>query len=347
MVKRTFIDRIFVAAQTVLALSVLFFASCVKEQDEGCPPDVRLYIKTDEEMAIFGSRGDSRAHDIKEWYSSIDTVAVYVFDENEKYVTVWHGGPYKSGVDYEVPLRTIGLPEGVYTFVAWTNRGDEYMCNLEELESLGEDFYLDDMRMNMAVPDDGDAIGNLLRHRHHGILERAYVSHNSILFPGPNAITLKPSLHKVNFTVTGIAPSTLGDGHTISVVDNNPTHSFRNEYIPGLDKYRHRHALTTDTSNPGTRAGDDALSASMYLMQLDDNTMTSVEIHNVNDPDEPVHVLDDLTGLIRTVYSEVGGRNVDFDERLEFDITIRVNTEFTVSVRINGWDYIRKDIGDL
>ncbi len=321
---------------------MLTFASCVKEQFAFCPPDVRLYLKTDHELGIY----DSRATDIEDWYSSIDTVAVYIFDENEKYVTAWHGGRYTPGDEFEVPLIKLGLREGVYTFVAWTNRGDEYLCNLEQLEArrdtTGIDFYLDDMRMTMTLPEDGGAIESDLRHRHHGILERAYVSNYSILSPGPNVISLMPSLHRVNLTVTGVAPSSTVSGHTLTVTDSNSAHDFRNQNVPDLDVYSHRRPFTVvDPGSNGTRAEQSAtMTSSIYLMQLHDDTVTGFEIHNDADPSAPIHVEEDLVELINTVYG-ANRRGVDLDEVLEFNIAIDVSSKLQTVFYINGWQYIR------
>jgi hypothetical protein len=330
------IQTAFLATATMLTS-----ASCVAEWPEDCPPDTRLFIRTDQEMGFFTSRGESRAHNIDEWYDCIDTMEVYVFDENEKYVTVWRGGRYTPGEEFEVPLVDLTLNEGVYTFVAWTNLGDEYLCNLEELTESGDDFHLDDMRMSLIVPGEGDAIESDLNHRHHGILERAYVSNNSILFPGPNVIVLHPSLHRVNVTVTGLESATATDPHTVTVIDNNSSHDFRNACIPNLDRYHHRRALTpVQAPSPGTRADvTGALGSSVYLLQLHDATDTTLEIHRAADPGTALFSEPDLVSLIRTVYG-FNGRSVNLDEILEFDINIDLSSKSVITIVVNSWVYV-------
>ncbi len=335
---------------------MLTLASCVAEPLADCPPDVRLYMMTDHEMGYYGSR----TADIEEWYSSMDTVAVYVFDENERYVTVWHGGRYTPGEEFEIPLIEMNLREGVYTFVAWTNQGDEYLSNLEDLEArretTGEEFYLDDMRMTMSLPGEGGAIEDDLRHRHHGILERAYVSNNSILSPGPNIIAMMPSLHRVNISVTGVSPNTKATDHTLTVTDSNWEHDFHSLNVPELDTYSHRRpfAPVGDESNDtrtGTDTGTDtraeppvAMAASIYLMQLHDDTVTSFEIHhNSEDTTTSIHREEDLVQLINDAYG-FNRRGVDFNEVLEFDISIDVSSKLQTVFYINGWQYIRHNV---
>ncbi len=360
-------EKVLAAALAVVVM--LIIPSCVAEKPEDCL-DVRLLIKTDQDSGRWAgsTRSRTRTSDIEEWYNSIESIDLYVFDENEKFVTLWEGGPYTPGMDYEVPLKEIGLSEGVYTFVAWTDPGTYYVSNLEDLMNVMEteegetatrqaepepepEFYLQDMRMFMnmdkLVDNGSNAIEENLPHRHYGILQRAYVSNNSILYPKPATLEISPSIHKVNFTVVGITTQTLDDrdDFTLSVTDKNSAHTFHNAYDPDLGQpYKHIRPLNV-VSEPGeTRAVDEntRLTASMHLMQLNDDTMTRIEIHDARFPDEPVHVEENLVDLIRTVYS-TGGQVVNdefFKEILEFDVTIDLRTYPKIILNINGWQYI-------
>jgi hypothetical protein len=361
---RPFNNKLLAAALAALTVS---FASCVKEEWEDCL-DMRLLIETDQDHT-WATRAVTRTTQtrVEDWYECIDSIDVYVFDENRKFVTVWTGGAYDSTVDYEVPLVDLRLPEGVYTFVAWTHCGDNgyYNSNLDELlaadqpqepedpenpeepktRAPGDGFKLEHMLMHMQVPENGDAFEQNISHRHHGILHRAYVSNNSILDPLPATIEISPSIHKVNFDVTGIHSRTSDDrdDFTLTVIDSNTTHDFSNQYIRDHgEPYRHIRPLKVKTSGGETRVDENTvLTTSMHLMQLDDNSVTRVEIHNDLYPDEPIHVEENLRTLIQMAYG-AGGESVNFDETLEFDIEIDLRAYPTITFIINGWVYIRQ-----
>jgi hypothetical protein len=256
------------------------------------------------------------------------------------------------------------LPEGVYTFVAWTHCSDDgdYKSNLDELiaadqpqepedpeesetRAPGDGFKLEQLLMHMQVPENGDAIEQNFGHRHYGILYRAYVSNNSILDPLPATIEVSPSIHKVNFTITGIGYNTIDDEHTLTVIDNNSIHNFRNQYIPGLEPYHHRRILEKIEApeQPETRAVEyPILHTSMHLMQLDDQTKTIVQIHNAENAAQPekLHKYDiNLVEMIERAYT---GNNqpVNFDEILEFDIVIDLTARAQITFHINGWSYL-------
>ncbi len=381
MIKRNLVSRLFTAALAIITVSL---ASCVKETFVDCPPDVRLLIKTDEDALRYGepggTRAESRAGDPEEWYNSIDSIDVYVFDENEKFVTLWKGGPYTPRVDYEVPLRELRLKEGVYTFVAWSNSderldslgGSCYYSNFEELmhsvqpgdpgeegeeESAPQtpeterEFFLSDLRMDIKHPEDGlyDEDSEFFPHRHYGILRRAYVSNNSIQ-TGDNTIEIFPSIHKVIFSVIDANADSLS-GRTLTVVDKNSAHDFFNRPI-AEQEYRVRRPLNLDVvtpqepEEPETRAdAAPTLSTEMYLMQLDDNTTTSVEIHNTDDPDNPVQVyrVRNLVELIQNTYN-FNDQPLDFDERLEFNISLDIRGYPQIVLIVNGWRYTYQHI---
>jgi hypothetical protein len=380
---KSLIHRIPVLALAALAV---LLASCVKEEFVECL-ELRLLVTTDQDTGRWAERTAARALNEDDWYNSINSVSVYAFDENEKFVTRWIGGAYTPGEDYEVPLKELNLPEGVYTFVAWTNSDEgelsDYNSNLEELVAAdtpadtpdetrapGDGFYLKDLRMLLSgISPDGEPLEEDLTHRHHGI-QKTYVSNNSILSPGPYAIELFPSLHKVNFKIT----TTYAQGEepepgtnpavTLTVLDNNSIHDFHNgEY--DVDRYEddsqtYRHIRTMNESLVEVEGGAVVeLDTSLYLMQLDDDTTTRLEIHTADYPDTPIYVEQDLVQLIRNAYMFGEGgdgrsRSVDFDHRLEFDITIDLTDVFNpdpmntskirVAFIIDGWRYVPQSI---
>jgi hypothetical protein len=341
-----------------------------------------LLVTTDHEAGKYGpaneTRAQSRARNIDRWYNSIDTLSVYIFDENERFVYLWRGPGYTPGQDYEIPLTEICLPEGVYTFIAWSNLDRDHFCNMHDslLAAPNENYRLADMFVNMRLDDDG-GIKRDRDHRHYGKREGVHVANNSILDPKQSNIVLNPVMHRVNFTVVGQAPSKMDQQHTVRITDRNHRHSFLNRFIgtpetraDGDEFYHQIRTMTDVTGLPGgPGAWDDPtvppppgidpaqtetlLSSSVMLLQLHDVTKTGVRIFNEQDEAEALATNDknykpildepDLEHLIQEVYA-FNSQRVNFDETLEFDITVFANSEFYLHININGWNYIRNKI---
>jgi hypothetical protein len=328
--RRRFLNTIaFTAAATL--------GGCVAEDYSDCL-DVRLLIRTDHEVRYNSPAGGRTTRSaVGEWYNCIDAVRVYLFDETLGYVKAWDGPALTWNGDYEVPLRLIDLPEGIYTFVAWTNPDELYRSNAHE---LGVGAHLDGFLMHTDIPADGEMVDDFT-HRHHGILERVYVSNNSILDPRTNTIVIDPTVHKVNFTVSGLE-ATEG-GWSLSVADSNRTHDFRNRPVEDDQPYRHTHLLDFGEQG-GTRAGTLSAATSMTLQQLHDPTPTTVSLTDMSTGE--LFYQADLVELIEQVYGVVAGRSVDFERMLEFAVALNFTEGSLFSITVNGWTY-RLNTGEL
>ncbi len=316
---------------------MLALCSCVAEDLSDCPPPgAPLVVKTDHEAGRYlDTRADSRisrSSDIMEWYDCIENVTVYIFDGQDRFVTFWEGGAHNHGVDFEVPLGELGLADGLYTFVVWTNRGlGCYVCNVYE-RSVGDHF--DEFNIRAVIPEDGH-MENDFAHRHHGILENVRVSAGLVVDTDRNAIVIDPTVHRVNFSFSGLRPS--GGGYSLTVSDSNPAHDFRNEPIGDQSEYHHIHSLTPLAAEGGTRAGEPVnFATSMLLQQLQDDTTTTMTL---TDAGGEFEYSVDLVETIETVAWLVAGQQVDFDHTLEFDVAIDFSGNAAIGITVNGWYY--------
>jgi hypothetical protein len=343
----------------MLILATLTLPSCICEDLSDCP-DTRLLVMTDHELGVHGP--DTRRvteTEITDWYDCIASVTVYVFDENDRFVTYWVGGAHTHGEDYEVPLEQLNLPEGVYTFVAWTNRNIDpstptiYECNVHE--KVAGDPFADFRIRTVGFSDDGH-LSDDFGHRHHGILRGVYVSHNSIRDEGRNILAIDPTVHKVNFTVIGLGHGDEADDTwSISVADSNREHNFDNKAVAGHDRYRHTHYMQLGDLNdsrahdPRTRAegdegdegaegdGNTTMSTSLMMQQLQDATDTTITLRN-EDTGEVLYT-GDLINRIALGFGLVAGYAVDFERNLEFDVTFDFTGRMAIIVNIDGWTY--------
>ncbi len=352
------------ALLVTLLLAVLILPGCVAQEYEYCPP--RLFIITDHDAGLYGepaaTRAQSRARYVDEWFESIDSIHVYIFDENERFVTLWEGGGYIPGQTYEVPFDKLGLPEGVFTFVAWSNRFGDHTCNVQELLASGEDFYLDDMVLHLDTRD--GVISDDINHRHWGILERANMTNTSVIAPLEYTIVIDPAIHKLNFMLEGVesdmaSRATAAEDYSVTVSDNNSVHTFRNDFVPDQPTYYNTRTMMDVTGAPGgpgawfddegiPPAGTDPedgyslYTTSIYAVQMHDLSKTGVEIRN-DDTGRVIFEEDDIVSLINLVYSS-NSQKVDFEETLEFDILVSFITSGYITLNINGWTYRLNDV---
>ena len=324
---------------TVVLVGVaLTLGSCIKDNLDDCPPpyNVRLRVITDYEKAeSVRTRGTYHQMDDAEfarhregWYQDeITSVSVYIFDEDNRFVTLWNGPEYLLGEDYTVPFT---LDEGKsYHFVAWTNSGDHYSPSLlpDEPSSSSRD----EMHMGLDLPDDRTLTDDMA-HRHFGSLNSRPV------FSGTNdyEIVITPHTYRVNFIVRGLTAN--NNSYEVKVTDHNARHTFDGAHIEGDDDYFHTRTLADGaTRAPGER------NASMVLMQIGDDTGTSFELSNTTQ-NRSLHS-GDLLETIQTAYAaQIGPEKTfaDLDDMLEnkyeYDI-ILTNTAAGVKVEVHPWNY--------
>ena len=320
--------------------AMLLLPSCVAENWDDCPPelDMRLLIRTDHEH-IYETRGYDEEHGrrttrtpVEEWYA-IDSVSVYVFDQADRFVKLWGGGRYTIGEDYEIPLAELDLPEGLYSFIVWTNRGlgHCYVCNV--LERRPGD-HIDDFWLRTVVPVDG-SMDETLEHRHFGRIDNVYVSHNSL--QKEHVIVIDPGIHRLHFAVSSGIAENIDAGHRyeMTIRDCNSLHDFRNRHIDGEEEHNYVYPMTIVPFGE-TRAHGDVVTASADLLQIHDETGTIVEITDKS-TDSTIYSTD-LVEMIEMVYS-ANGQQVDFEHTLEFDIDIHVVSHIRINFNINGWKY--------
>jgi hypothetical protein len=313
---------------SIAALAALGLTACVAE-DYGACLDTRLLIATDHEV-LYASRADGRTSrtEIDEWYNCVESVCVYVFDEQHRYVTHRDAPKFTWRQTCEVPLREMGICDGVYTFVVWTNHNDLYSSNVAALNENGG-AHLDACRLD-ADTSPGEMTGDFT-HLHHGILEKVRITNNSPV-EDVKTIIIDPVVHKVNFAMSGLD----GNDHSwsLTVTDRNGLRNFRNEYVEGEDR---EYTLTRTLDLAGETRATQTGSTSMMLLQLHDDTGTDLTLKN--ETTGQVHYQTDLVELIERVYGFAAGQAVDFERTLEFDVTLNFAAQTIYSITINGWTY--------
>ena len=299
--------------------------SCIKDDMDDCP-ETQLLVKFVPEM-----------YELPENEHRIDSVHVYVFDRNDRFVTAWNGGGYDylSGTGYVVP---VDLEPGEYRFVAWTNPCDSYLFNRSLPECLPQTTTLRDLELYLDCSADRTFTSDI-PDLHYGVYTGAVVE------GGRNQtyiIYLVPNTYRINTTVKGLPVS--GDEYRFSVRENNSRFTFGNAIVSGQDDFQH-----IRTSRFGQ---DNRLSASMRLLSLTDDhclpehrlpktraaSDRSPQFAFSNTTTGRVYYSGDLVRMIRKAY-ESAGQTVDFDVTYVFDIELAFDAMMNVTITVNGWTY--------
>ncbi len=297
------------------------FCACIKQDISTCYR-VNLQVKFDPDM-----------FELPENEHQIEKVTVYVFDTNFNLVTVWEGGAYNylTGADYPV---SVTLEEGIYQFIAWTNKGDFYKTNpayqrqsafipFDEMrlyrESASENSYRED------IPD-----------LHYGRLQqvdyRLTQNHSYTLY-------LLPNTYRINLSVEGLEPTK--DEYEFIIRDTNFLYGFDNSIVPGKEHYEHIRSCYFQ---------ENELNASMRILSLTENhtfpepltgssqTDRNIQFTFLNTSTGITHYSADLVKMIRMAY-ESSGQVVNFDKTYLFNIRLTFDVQMNVTFSVNGWTY--------
>jgi len=279
--------------------------ACLEENMDDCEPqqpNVKIVVRTLAEA--------SRATDTNTT-SDIDNVVLYVFDENENFVTMWQGGTYTYGEEY---AAYIDMYPGTYHFVVWTNQFTTYAPS-ETRNTAAE------LVVSLQYPSD-KKVTTQIPELHHGMLLNAEVTVNT---DNEFLILIAPNTYKLNFTVEGLQPD--DNQYSFTVTDNNTHYAFDNTILEGMEEI----AYIRTTAFTG-----DELATSMNVLRLTDSRSPTFDFSNLT-RDESIFT-DGLVNIIKKAYNSAG-LTVDFDSEHEFDITLTFNAWMEVTISVNGWSY--------
>ncbi|MDL2230437.1 FimB/Mfa2 family fimbrial subunit [Alistipes sp. OttesenSCG-928-L06] len=296
----------------LLAGLMLSVASCVRPDLSECPREnVRITVKTLPEA----SRAAFDRYDIQ-------NVTIYVFDEQDRFVTAWQGGSYTPYHTYQAAFT---LEPGNYHFVAWTNQGKTYTTNYSLDECHTDTPRKDEMRLYMACPENyciTDDIPDL----HHGELSGQIVVENTT---HEYTIILIPNTYQLNFTVRGIPANT--SRYSFSVRDNNSHYRFDRSILAGQPEFEHLRLRNFEDGN---------LTASMKVLQLNETRSPAFAFDDLTEHE--YNYANCLVSMIKKAYT-ANEQSVDFSTTFDFDIVITFQANSDVNIAVNGWSYVENN----
>jgi hypothetical protein len=293
---------------TLLAILVVSSCNTIKEGATNCPTRLIVQTNADANVNYYPATFDRY---------NIDSITVFVFDQNNKFVTLWGGGAYTSGQDYVVPFE---LDPGQYKFVAVTNQGGLYKTNYSSADIKQRS--LDEVTMMLNLPASKD-ITTDIADLHLGTLNGIEVAKS--ISSSTYTIVIYPQTYKVNYTILGL-PNTAE--YKIDVTQQNFSRKLDNSMTTLADTF---HYLRTPAA-----AGTNKMQTSMTMLNLSADKVMPLNFSCVTNGKD--YYSGDLIDMIKKVYS-VSGAAVNFNTTFEFDITLSFTANILVAVTVNGWTY--------
>jgi len=306
---------------TLFAIAALCLTSCVKDDLSDCVDsrgNVRLTVKLDAKAMTVG---------LEDY--QIDSTHVYVFDDNNEFVTFAAGGVYDPTQEYELFFTL--EQSGDYNFIVWTNPGQTYQTNYTVEQCYRHRFTPGQLQYYMSVPEDkliAQDIDDML----YGATKQEIISHinNTVV------VELNPNNYRVNVKVKGL-PATDND-FEFTITDNNSHYNFENtitrENIGDFTYIRHASQQEDEES------GESELNVSFEMLRLlneeEDSHTPRFALANAT-LNNPLYS-DNLIAMIRRAYGQ-SGQALDFEKTHAFDIVLIFDTNMGVTVSINGWEY--------
>ncbi len=304
----------FTILRLALAAFVFFGATaCIGEESGPCVDprgNVRLTVRLDADVTT--TRADDPGY-------HIDHLHIYVFDADEQYVTLIEGGEY-TGQMYEFFLD---LPAGEYHFVAWTNHGEGFKTNIDDVDPTTRS--MSDMQFYL------DHGGEILT-EHIPDLLHGMASDETIVENRDNHIQLAmvSNTNLINMKMKGLPPT--DDEFHFTITDNNSHYTFDNTLIEEQDHFTHSRTAYYYTGEA---------TAAIKTLSLSDDRHPQFTVTRKN-PDgvTPDEVLFDqsLTETITRAYSR-SGQSVDFSQTYTYNIVLSFKVDMGVTVSVNGWEY--------
>ena len=294
-----------------LAGTTLLMNSCVRPDLSDCS-SIRLTVRTLTDATR--SVGDTY---------NIENVTVYVFDNQNRFITAFESGAYSgSGLVFTTELN---LDPGTYHFVVWTNQGDTYTTTHSVEQCHQDKPSLSDLTLYMNCPSN-KTLTTDIQDLHYGILTNAVVTANT---DHEFTVVISPNTYRINFSVEGLTENT--DRYAFSVRDDNSHYMFNNSIVSGKDTFNHLRM---------TSFADNKLTASMKTLLLTESRSPLFELSN-NTTGKSLFSAD-LVALIKKAYT-AWGQTVDFDNIYEYDIIITFRGNLGLIISVNGWVYMIND----
>ncbi|MDR1859546.1 MAG: FimB/Mfa2 family fimbrial subunit [Bacteroidales bacterium] len=285
--------------KTIFLFTVL--TGCIRETLSDCRATVSL---TFELLPLCGATPDQ-----------VKSLDVYVFDWNNRFVRIQHEDNVRLTDDYILQLPL--LPAGRYKVVVWGNQDSHYSTSGEFIPKVTGDM---ENQLLLNIPAD-----NTLKNTDLAPLLFGQATAIDI-YPGKDVtrkVLLDNDTYTINFTVEGLTAS--DSDYEFGIADSNSRYMFDNTIA---DAPQFRYVRTVRLDDSGTLAG------TLNVLRLTADRFPVVSLVNATQQKQV------LTGTLTELVSKaiLMGADIDYSTTHTFDILIKLGTDMSVTVIINGWE---------
>jgi hypothetical protein len=259
---------------------------------------------------------------------AIQKATVYVFDKDNNYVKLWSMDNPRFDCEY---IMNIDLPAGLYNFVVWFNQNPPYFSmpafdKTPEVKSGKKD-----AELSLQIPPDR-IINYALPPLFHGSSNEKEIKKKDQVI----TIPLTRNTNNIILTVNGLERT--NDVFSFNITDNNGCYDFDNNFVPCTEF--HYNATATFP------AGSSTLAASMTILKLADNRSPRLTFSNRTTGE---NLFPSYNGqennLIKMIQQAYNGKQLDFNSKHTFRITITFTVDMKASVTVDGWKIDESDYG--
>jgi hypothetical protein len=318
----------------ILVCTSVFVLSCIGEDLSDCPPEGDSIVL---QFKFIPNDVDSNPQIVND---SLYTATVYVFDEQDLFVTA-----------YRIPgrpeLNTIytpdwGLPPGKYTYIAWLNH---------EHDSIQVDNYLPGVSKRTEtqlrfssnkIIDENNVDIPFLCYGHVGNLELKLdsIENNDLI-----TIPIMQFTNRINLKVTGLSnpnnqgsvdpQAAQGSNYEFLISDDNAIYGFDGRFMPS-DSISYRAVGS---------AGADTLNISLIVLKLSETKMPTFTIRNIG-TNQSIISLRSNNNLIQEILNRYPDNNFDKNHVYDIKIDLPPNTDdIDTGINIIDWEKEQIDSG--
>jgi hypothetical protein len=241
------------------------------------------------------------------------------------------------------------LPVGGYEVVVWVNPDYPYSLYPGETQESFSGKAKGDGQIMLAIPED-NIVPEQLPYQMWGGALHSIIEPSEFVTPDPNMYLATIPMYLNNYVVSMTTKGLPADSDTyvFRIADNNGAYDFSNNYIEGDDF--HYETTTTFAASGTTRAGDDALKASITTLKIGDGRSPELSLRNDTDG-KTVYPANDKQPSNLVAMIESLQNDPDFINKHRYEILLDFDAGKTddggnlvPDIWINGWKLVQEDV---
>ena len=287
------------------------FSSCIKEDLSECDFRTEAFFRI-----TFTYDAELTSEDLSE----MESATVFLYDENDDFVTLWTIENPRLNQEYSSP---VALPPGTYSFVTWFNlHHPHYSVNptVDDHNSVKPNRY--DSLFSLEYNSDNEIITRLPLSLYGSLINTKFALDKEEVF----IIPLHRNSNLINITVTGLEKTE--NTYSFSIYDSNGKYCFENNMLE-CNEFSYK-------SSVGYSDDSNFLNTSLVVLRLNETESSALIIKDEDTGEQIFPTSESMLNDIVQMILRVNPSN-DFTKNHRYDIEISFDTQMSASIIVNGW----------